>query len=626
MRNNLKRVLSAWLCIAIIVTGFFAAMPANVLAVTEVRGHISEDTVWTLAGSPYLVVRTIYVDKGVTLTIEPGVEVKFSMLFGPHSFYVNGILLAVGTADHRIVFTSSYTPPSFRHWEEIQINPSGYCKMEFCDVSYCYDGIQLIGTSNNTIVNCHVSNTGFYGITLHNSSGNTITDCELTNTQSKGITLREHSSNNVVERCKISRSCFPFFLDHANYNLINECEIESSRHGIYTFRGSYNIITMCNLTNAGGIYITGSNNIVANCTSIRGGCGIDVCGYNNIVENCTSSLNYYWGVFLCLGGNNTLRNCHIEENRVVGIRFWGGIGNEIINTTIRKNPYGIFMFYGGYDNIIRECNISQSSYGITILSPSKNNLIYHNNFVNNSRQAYSNRVNQWDDGYPSGGNYWSDYVGEDHFRGPNQNISGSDGIGDIPYDFEYGEDRYPLISPWQPYEAPEISIEKEFIPSEITTITQEVVSAINITNIGDLDITSMTITDEYVENMALNELPEVLVTITSDEGKVYAIKDENLTITTTNNNITISFELPLEIVPVFWENGTLSFGEENYYLESIPKDWVVGAQYLLYPLTELEIGTYSADATITAYGEAGESTTGIVTGTLIISEPIETAP
>jgi hypothetical protein len=50
--------------------------------------------------------------------------------------------------------------------------------------------------------------------------------------------------------------------------------------------------------------------------------------------------------------------------------------------------------------------------------------------------------NIWDDGYPSGGNYWYDYDGED---------GDGDGIGDSPYNITNldekvtGQDRYPLM-------------------------------------------------------------------------------------------------------------------------------------------------------------------------------------
>ncbi len=64
--------------------------------------------------------------------------------------------------------------------------------------------------------------------------------------------------------------------------------------------------------------------------------------------------------------------------------------------------------------------------------------------------AFSSGIsNIWDDGYPSGGNYWSDYNGTDLFSGPHQNETGSDGIGDTPYLIRFdSQDNYPLMKNW----------------------------------------------------------------------------------------------------------------------------------------------------------------------------------
>ncbi len=59
--------------------------------------------------------------------------------------------------------------------------------------------------------------------------------------------------------------------------------------------------------------------------------------------------------------------------------------------------------------------------------------------------------NAWDIGYPSGGNYWSDYNGSDLLSGPYQNETGGDGIGDTPYVIDVNNmDKYPLMEPWSP--------------------------------------------------------------------------------------------------------------------------------------------------------------------------------
>ncbi len=55
-------------------------------------------------------------------------------------------------------------------------------------------------------------------------------------------------------------------------------------------------------------------------------------------------------------------------------------------------------------------------------------------------------ANVWDDGYPSGGNYWSDYACVDLYGGPYHNETGSDGIGDTLYVIDANnQDRYPLM-------------------------------------------------------------------------------------------------------------------------------------------------------------------------------------
>ena len=48
---------------------------------TEVSGLIDINTTWTVSNSPYIVVGSVNVASGVTLTIEPGVEVKFDGVY-----------------------------------------------------------------------------------------------------------------------------------------------------------------------------------------------------------------------------------------------------------------------------------------------------------------------------------------------------------------------------------------------------------------------------------------------------------------------------------------------------------------------------------------------------------------
>jgi hypothetical protein len=97
--------------------------------------------------------------------------------------------------------------------------------------------------------------------------------------------------------------------------------------------------------------------------------------------------------------------------------------------------------------------IAKNRWGI-YLSPlfrPENNSFYNNDFVNNTKQVNSapDTVQEWDNGYSSGGNYWSNYTGIDLMSGPGQNQTGTDGIGDTPFILSPNNiDNHPLIAPF----------------------------------------------------------------------------------------------------------------------------------------------------------------------------------
>lgn len=77
---------------------------------------------------------------------------------------------------------------------------------------------------------------------------------------------------------------------------------------------------------------------------------------------------------------------------------------------------------------------------------------YHNDLRNtkNCDAAGDTTLNnQWDFGYPGGGNFYSDYTGVDQFSGARQNEEGADEIGDSIYTIAQNNiDHYPLMKPW----------------------------------------------------------------------------------------------------------------------------------------------------------------------------------
>lgn len=88
--------------------------------------------------------------------------------------------------------------------------------------------------------------------------------------------------------------------------------------------------------------------------------------------------------------------------------------------------------------------------------------IFHNNFINRTVDILGRlERTEWDQGYPSGGNFWTVYTGVDECRGADQrDCSNRDGIIDTPFvgNFSYDTygllDHYPFVGPYPPPQAP----------------------------------------------------------------------------------------------------------------------------------------------------------------------------
>ena len=131
----------------------------------------------------------------------------------------------------------------------------------------------------------------------------------------------------------------------------------------------------------------------------------------------------------------------------LGIYCYDLDSSVISNNSLSNNCAGINLLYS-WNSQISGNQVSSCDYGI-YLSDSNDNVVYHNSLIGNTQQGFNTGNNQWDNGYPSGGNYWSDYSGVDLNNGPGQDVPPSDGIGDTPYaDIAGGSgvnDNYPLM-------------------------------------------------------------------------------------------------------------------------------------------------------------------------------------
>jgi len=249
-------------------------------------------------------------------------------------------------------------------------------------------GMLLVHTSNSTIVHNNIKDNKD-GVYLYDSSNNNIISGNNITADNRDGILLSGSSNNSISGNNIIAECVGIYLEHSLNNTIFESNIKGKVDGVYLEYSSNNYIS--------------ENNIQAH--------------------------EYHYAVALVYSSNNYISR------------------NNITNTGV-----GIYLGASNY-NMISGNNITNNSYGILLRLSLQNNF-WHNNIIYNIEQvriSVASYSNIWDDGYPSGGNYWSDYTGVDLYSGPYQNVSGSDGIGDTPYVIdENNVDRYPLMSPWSP--------------------------------------------------------------------------------------------------------------------------------------------------------------------------------
>jgi len=189
-----------------------------------------------------------------------------------------------------------------------------------------------------------------------------------------------------------------------------------------------------------------SNVTVTNCKMIKSmidvQCSLNIKVSNNIFRGGSVATSHNLFLFnpkwiLDFGRTSLIsENLFTECHCAIGLD--NSFKNEITRNSFENNKFGIRISVNERRHSI--INFVQTS--------EFSNKIFHNNFINNEKHALieGSSINIWDNGYPSGGNYWSDYKGVDQKCGELQDQDGSDGIGDIPYKIdERNWDRYPLM-------------------------------------------------------------------------------------------------------------------------------------------------------------------------------------
>ncbi|MBI9039280.1 MAG: right-handed parallel beta-helix repeat-containing protein [Bacteroidales bacterium] len=278
------------------------------------------------------------------------------------------------------------------------------------DGADCGD-IFYITADSITITGFAIQNADDAGLEIH-SNYNNVSNNVIYSNYENGIKIQSSSNNSFTNNIVINNGRAVLFDGDCNNNKLQNNSFKNNTYGLF-------IELNCSNNNFSENVITGN---------IGGIILSSYCNHNSITDNLISD-----------NVSSGLNFDHSEENIITG--------NIISNHTTAID------FHACHYNTITDNTIMGSNRGIYLpdcmCGGCTNNNIYHNNWINNGQHVYNECFNYWDDGYPSGGNFWDNYTGEDNFSGPNQNIPGSDGIGDTPQAITGGNyfDDYPFMDP-----------------------------------------------------------------------------------------------------------------------------------------------------------------------------------
>jgi parallel beta-helix repeat protein len=182
-------------------------------------GTIQSDTTWIAVNSPYVLLGSITVEEGSTLTIEPGTEVIFT---GNDTLLVNGKLVAQGDIGNTIRFTSDAVSPAIGDWSGIYFTNTSDSSsiLSYCEVEFAYYGIRM-NYASPTVSNCTVSN-NYQGIRVESGSP-PILDNVIQDNSNTGIYLQGASSPNI-----------------------NGNTITGNQYGVYLYQGDFGSPTINN--------------------------------------------------------------------------------------------------------------------------------------------------------------------------------------------------------------------------------------------------------------------------------------------------------------------------------------------------------------------------------------------
>jgi len=342
-------------------------------------------------------------------------------------------------------FTIQHSGLWYNDWGIILFHSNGSHIIENI-VTNNFNGICLWSSYDNNITDNVITNNYYFGVYLANSGYNNLSGNIISN-NTHGASFAV-SGSNILRKNHMLDNPYNFGVNGINLSdFIQDIDTSNTVEG----KPIYYLINRHDEqipADAGYVALVNSTNMtVRNLALTNNDNGVLFANTNSsIIENVTVTSNY-GGIELWKSNGNTVRNSTASNNQW-GIRMEMSNNTSVsCNLISSNNQMGIGLGSGSAGNVISENTISNNFGAGISIQESEENIFYHNNFFNDHVTVTAGYTNTWDDGYPSGGNYWSDY----EERYPDAEELDGSGIWDTPYVIDgNNQDNYPLMNPWTP--------------------------------------------------------------------------------------------------------------------------------------------------------------------------------
>ena len=174
------------------------------------KGYITKDTTWS--GTVLLRGQNV-VKRGVTLTVLPGTVIKFVWIdddgdnIGDGELTVEGRLVARGTKDRMITFTSAQEHPKMKDWTFVQLNCNKDSQVEYCRFEYAFSGLQVHYTTATIRNNLFQNN--FEGIRF--STTDVLIEHNDIIDNYYGVRCEAHGSRTTITKNRLKGNDYTFF-------------------------------------------------------------------------------------------------------------------------------------------------------------------------------------------------------------------------------------------------------------------------------------------------------------------------------------------------------------------------------------------------------------------------------